>query len=826
MAYTLTDIAKIIRSKEKPESELQPGHLLTDSRKLVFPESTLFFALKGLRRDGHTFIPDLYAKGVRSFVVSDTPLQQDFPDAIFLTVADTLQALQVLVAAHRRNFQIPVIGITGSNGKTIVKEWLYQLLEEDYRIVRSPKSYNSQIGVPLSVWPLNDSHQLGIFEAGISQSGEMDKLQKIIQPTIGLFTNIGEAHSEGFLNIRQKVNEKLRLFTGVDFLIYCKDDPEVHEAVAAFWQQLNRAGKNITLINWGTVSDASLQLLNLYKENGSTQISATWKGQVIDITIPFTDEASIENAIHCWCVALHLGLSPAVIRGRMRKLEPVAMRLELKKGINHCMLINDSYSNDVNSLKIALDFMTQQSQDRKKTVILSDILESGKPEKELYQEVALYLQQHAVNRLIAIGERLTLHQSLFRNKSFDTSFYPDTRSFLQDITQLSFREETLLLKGARRFAFEEINHYFELQQHQTILEINLTALVHNLKAYQQRLHPGTKLMAMVKAFAYGSGSFEIARVLQFHKVDYLAVAYTDEAVELRKAGIHLPMMIMNPDRGDFDKMVQYNLEPDLYSPGSLRDFEQFLKREGLSEYPVHIELETGMNRLGFSASEWEALEQSLSSGLFKVQSVFSHLVASEDPGADDFTNQQAALFRDYADRLERHLGYKVIRHIANTTGISRHPSLQLDMVRLGIGLYGIDANMPQLQTVSTLRTAVAQLHTLQAGETVGYNRKGVVEKETRVATLRIGYADGYPRHLSNGKGAVWIKGQRAPVLGTVCMDMTMVDVTAIAGVKEGDEAIVFGRELPVQELARAAETIPYEIIAGVSQRVKRVYVEE
>lgn len=826
MAYTLSAISKIIRSTAPAEAEWSPQYLLTDSRKLVFPADTLFFALTGPRRNGHQFIGELYQKGVRAFVVSDPVAAEEFPEAVLLPVPDTLHALQLLVAHHRKQYALPVIGITGSNGKTIVKEWLFQLLEDRYRIIRSPRSYNSQIGVPLSVWPLNETHELGIFEAGISQSGEMDKLKKIIQPTIGIFTNIGEAHSEGFLNNRQKINEKLRLFTDVDTLIYCKDDAQVHEAVAGFWQQLSRSDRNIRLLNWGSVSDASLQILTLFKDNGKTEISATWQQQVIGITIPFTDDASIENAIHCWCVLLHLGTAPEQIRKKMLQLEPVSMRLELKPGINQCTVINDSYSNDINSLRIALDFMTQQSTQKQKTVILSDILESGKPEKELYQEVAQYLQQHGVKRLIGIGDRIHLHQSAFQSRIPELQFYPDTSHFLHQIHQLSFRDEAILLKGARRFAFEDIDRYFELQQHQTVLEINLTALAHNLNTYQQRLKPGTRLMAMVKAFAYGSGSFEIARVLQFHRVDYLAVAYTDEAVELRKAGIRLPMMIMNPDRGDYEKMTEHNLEPVLYSLQSVKQFEQFLHREGLSEYPVHLELETGMNRLGIAANDMVALEALLETGVLKIQSLFTHLVASEDPAMDAFTATQAALFEQLSNRITNRLGYKVLRHIANTTGISRHSSLQLDMVRLGIGLYGIDRFTPGLRNVSTLRTAIAQLRSLNKRETVGYNRKGVLTRDSLIATIRIGYADGYPRSLSQGKGYVLIRGKQAPVVGTVCMDMTMVDVTDIPGVAEGDEVVVFGEALPVPELAQAAETIPYEIVAGISQRVKRVYVEE
>ena len=827
MIYSIQHIAGIINSKTVVNADANIEHLLIDSRTVLFPADSLFFALKGPRRNGHSFINELYQKGVRSFVVSDK-IEEEYSGAIFLQVGDTLQALQSLAAWHRKQFSIPVIGITGSNGKTIVKEWLNQLLEDNYRIIRSPKSYNSQIGVPLSVWPLNKSHELGIFEAGISQSGEMEKLQKIIQPTIGIFTNIGEAHSENFMSIRQKVNEKLRLFTDVDALIYCKDYPEIHEAIAGLWQQLNKGrSKPFVLVNWSTVSEASLQILTIYKEDGNTQISADWMGQQQQITIPLTDNASVENAIHCWCLLLHMGLSPKVIAKKMEQLEAVAMRLELKNGINHCSIINDSYSADLSSLKIALDFLQQQRQHDKHTLILSDILQSGKSEKELYQEVAQSLQQRGVDRLIGIGERISQHQlQLKQVEKLETVFYPSVDAFKKDFQHLHFKDETILLKGARIFEFEQIDRLLEQKVHQTVMEVNLSALVSNLKQYQEQLSVGTRLMVMVKAFAYGSGSFEIASVLQYHKADYLAVAYADEGVELRKAGITLPIMIMNPDESAFDVLLQYNLEPELFSIAILYAFENYLKKQAIQQYPVHIELETGMNRLGFAETELPVLLEVLKTNVFKVQSVFSHLVASEDPVQDEFTNQQAALFLRMSQQVQGLLSYPVLKHIANTSGISRHPQLQMDMVRLGIGLYGIDNDRKNLTEVSTLRSTVAQIKQLKAGETVSYGRRGLVKRDSVIATVRIGYADGYPRSLSNGAGKIWVNGKLAPIVGSICMDMTMIDVTDIPGVKEGDDVIVFGNELPVAQVAQWAQTIPYEILTGVSQRVKRVYFEE
>lgn len=828
MSYSIQHIANIIHSKSVTDSEGLVEHLLIDSRRILFPATSLFFALKGPRRDGHSFIADVYERGVRMFVVTEEQVSEKFPDAIFLLVKDSLLALQQLTAAHRKQFSTPVIGITGSNGKTIVKEWLNQLLEQDHRIIRSPKSYNSQIGVPLSVWPMNETHDLAIFEAGISQVSEMEKLQRIIQPTIGIFTNIGEAHSENFMGTRQKINEKLRLFTEVKALIYCKDEPDLHQSVAALWQQRNSgAGAALELINWSTVSEAYLQILTIYKEEGITVITGLWKEKTVDISIPFTDDASIENAIQCWCLLLYWGISPLELKQRFLKLDPVAMRLELKAGINHCSIINDSYSADINSLKIALDFMAQQNQFKKRTVILSDILQSGKSEKSLYQEVAISLKERNVQRLIGIGEKISLHQADFRNQAnLNCTFFTNVEEFKKHFSHLIFRDEIILLKGARIFEFEQIDKMFQHQVHQTVMEVNLGALAANLKIYKESLSPGTKLMVMVKAFAYGSGSFEIANLLQFHKVDYLAVAYVDEGVELRKAGIQLPIMIMNPDDLAFDTMVQHNLEPELFSLQLLKRFFNYLKKQGISQYPVHVELETGMNRLGFGENDLNELVKLIKTDQLKVQSVFSHLVASEDSSMDSFTKEQVDRFTLMANQIQSAIPYPIIKHIANTSGISRHPEIQMDMVRLGIGLYGIDKDKKNLVEVSTLRSTVAQVKQIKSNETVGYGRKGTVEKDSTIATIRIGYADGYPRSLSNGSGKIWINGRLAPIVGSVCMDMTMIDVTDIQGVNEGDQVVLFGNELPVAEVAKWAKTIPYELLTGISQRVKRVYFEE
>jgi Alr-MurF fusion protein len=826
LKYTLSHIAALI-GKVNAVADTVIEHLLLDSRKVYSPATSLFFALKGPRRDGHQFITELYKKGVRSFVVSEEQDQVIYPEASFIMVKDTLAALQQLAIHHRKNFSFPVIGITGSNGKTIVKEWLYQLLHEDYNVVRSPKSYNSQIGVPLSVWQIEEQHSLGIFEAGISQPGEMERLEKIIQPTIGVLTNIGEAHNEGFADKQQKLAEKLKLFTQCPFLIAREADLAGHDKLIGALENKPK------IFTWGPSSNNYVCVKHIGKKETQTVITVCCGSSERQLVIPFTDDASTENAVTCYCVLLQLGISHNTIAKKMLHLQPVNMRLELKKGINHCMIINDSYSADINSLEIALNFLDLQRGYTKKTVILSDVLQSARKDEQLYHYIIDSLKKHYVSRVIGIGEHISetlRHISSKPGNGPAIELYSSTEIYLQQFRSSQFREEVVLIKGARVFGFEQIVQLLEQKVHQTVLEINLNAIVNNVKEYQRQLKPDTKMMAMVKAFAYGSGGAEIAGILQYHKVDYLGVAYADEGVELRKAGITLPVMVMNPEEAAFESIVEYNLEPDLYSFSMLHSFETFLEKEGLQRYPVHIEIETGMNRLGFAMNDIESLAVHLQKNSFlKVQTVFSHLAASEDPQQDDYTLQQFNLYQQAVTQLKGKLNYSFLRHITNSAGIFRLPYLQLDMVRLGIGMYGIDSSVSHqslLQPVATLKTTIAQLKRIKAGESVGYNRRGIVKRDAIVATVRIGYADGYSRKLGNGNGKMLVKGKLVPVIGSICMDMTMIDVTGIKGVEEGDEVIVFGKDLPVQQLAEWTGTIPYEIMTGISQRVKRVYFEE
>jgi alanine racemase len=802
------------------------GHILLDSRQVIYPESSVFFALPGIRYDGHDFIKKVYDTGVRCFVVSQKINPDDFPDTCFILVPDVLTALQSLATWHRHRFSIPVIGITGSNGKTIVKEWLFQLLREDYYIARSPGSYNSQTGVPLSVWEIQQEHTLGIFEAGISKPGEMECIAPVIDCATGIFTMLGEAHSEGFASNAEKLREKLLLFRKSNILIYCADDPEVDRGIR---EAFAHDGKTPVprLFAWSTRQEADLSVITIQSSRNQTKITAVYGEKIISIEIPFTDKASISNAIHCWSLLSLYGYQQEVIAERMSKLEPVAMRLELKAGINQCTVINDSYNSDLTSLKIAMDFAAQHSHGLRRTLILSDILQSGKAPQKLYREVAHFLKEKQFARFIGIGEEVQLLKELLP-ANLAVAFYPDTDTFLQQLRSVDFRDEIILVKGARRYGFEQIAERLALKAHKTVLEINLNALVHNFHVYKSLLRPGVKIMAMVKASAYGNGSFEVARLLEYQGAHYLAVAYADEGIALRNGGVRLPILVLNPEEGSFDPIMRFDLEPEIYSLPLLGQFIEFAR--GVESVFIHLKLDTGMHRLGFQEGDLESVIRQLRSHpQIRVRTVFSHLAASESPDHDAFTHEQATRFATMYEIIAAGLGYRPLRHILNSGGITRFPEYQLDMVRLGIGLYGIDSSevlQHQLQTVQTLKATISQIKKIPAGETVGYGRRGVADKEISIATISIGYADGLRRSAGNGHYSVLIRGQRAPTIGSVCMDMTMIDITEITGAAEGDEVILFGDMPSARELAQCYGTIPYEVFTGISERVKRVYFQE
>ena len=820
-----SEISSVIRPVEaflrRPEDPIL--HLLTDSRTLVSPHGTLFFAIPTKRNSGCRYIDGLYQSGVRQFVVpADCNL--DLPEANIWRVDDVLAALQRLAAHHRAQFSYPVVGITGSNGKTIVKDWIVQLLSPDRRLVSSPKSYNSQIGVPLSVWQMEAGHEMAVFEAGISETGEMARLQKIIQPTIGIFTNVGQAHDENFLTRQQKVAEKLQLFTHCEVLIYSTDHKDIHSVLSDI-----ESFRHINRFTWGTSADNAVRLLSATVGDRSTTLSIAHADDTFSVVIPFVDRASQQNVMHCITLMLYLGYSPADITARCAKLTPVEMRLEMNEGINNCLLINDSYSLDLNSLSIALDFLQHEHQHFNKTLIISDFLQTGVPDSELYTQVAQLIAQRGITRLIGVGPALCHNKSCFAD--VEALFYPSTEQMLHDCDFNRFQNEAILLKGARMFEFEKVAKLLQRKSHETIMEVNLDAMIHNLNFYRSRINPGTKLMAMVKASSYGAGKVEVASALQFNHVDYLTVAYADEGVELRRNGIHLPIMVMNPEEASFDDIVKYRLEPDIYSFRILELFSQRVRLYG-ERMAIHVEFDTGMHRLGFSGDDIPALAERLNAlkDVLQVRSIFSHLACSEDAAMDDFTRGQISRFRTWSDSLDAAIDHTepILHHILNSSGITRFPEAQMDMVRLGIGLYGVapePAVQAQLRQVSRLVTRISQIKAIPAGDSVGYNRRWIAERPSRIAIVPIGYADGLSRHLGYGHGRVSILGHEAPIIGSICMDMCFVDVTDIA-CAEGDPAVLFGEGDLLQRNADAAGTIPYEMLTAVSPRVKRVYFQE
>lgn len=821
MSYSLEKIASLIGAHCFGEGEAQIDWILNDSRSLAFPESTLFFALRSQRNDGHKYIPDLYRRGVRNFVVANLPenYEQKYSDAHFLRVVSPLKALQRLAERHREEYDLPVVGVTGSNGKTVVKEWLYQLLSGSRNVTRSPRSYNSQVGVPLSVWLLNSRSEVGVFEAGISQPGEMSALRAIIQPTIGVMTNLGPAHQENFSSLQEKCLEKLSLFKDCQVVVYEADNPVVSECV----DQAMLKGDHLA---WSRRDPNSpLFIRDVRKEETFTTVNYTYLGTDGSYTLPFVDEASIQNSIHCLAVCLYLRLPAADIAARMSRLEPVAMRLEVKQGVRGCTLINDSYNSDINSLDIALDFMNRRPESRRRTLILSDILQSGMPVEELYAKVAEMVNRRKVDRIIGVGPDIMAQSQRFH---MDKMFFVSSEALLQSGMLDKLSNEVILLKGSRKFNFEAISEHLSLKVHETTLEVNLEAIVRNLNYYRSFMKPETKMVCMVKASAYGAGSVEIAKTLQDHRVDYLAVAVADEGADLRKAGITGNIIIMNPEMSTFNMLFQYDLEPEVYSFALLEALIKAAEKEGITNFPVHLKLDTGMHRLGFDPEhDLPALIDRLQHQTALLpRSVFSHFVGSDSPDFDAFSAHQFELFDKASRQLQEAFPYKILRHICNSAGIERFPERHLDMVRLGLGLYGIDPiDNRVLNNVTTLKTTILQIHEVSPEDTVGYSRRGHLTRKSRIAAIPIGYADGLDRHLGCGHCYCLVNGQKAPYVGNICMDVCMIDVTDI-DCKEGDTVEIFGDHLPVTVLSDVLGTIPYEVLTSVSERVKRVYFQE
>ena len=823
MKYSIEKVTTLIGARRYGNSEGQVSWLLTDSRSLCFPEETLFFALKTQRNDGHRYIQDLYNRGVRQFVVEQVPEHYEtlYAEANFLRVPHTLAALQRLAERHRDEFDLPIVGITGSNGKTMVKEWLYQLLLPSQRIVRSPRSYNSQIGVPLSVWLLNEQTEVGIFEAGISQPGEMMALRDIIQPTIGVLTTLGAAHQENFRSMEEKCMEKLELMHDTEAMVYCSDNDIVSRCI----RRMNYKGEKIS---WSTCDEQASLFVKSTKPSKtslSTTITYIWKEEENTFEIPFIDEASIENSVTCAAVALKLGLTPGELADRMPKLEPVAMRLEVKEGQRGCILINDSYNSDINSLDIALDFMSRR-EGKNRTLILSDIFQTGVSASELYAQVSDLATKRGITKFIGIGPELTAQAD--KIQIADKQFFADANHFLSSEAFAALRDELILLKGARPFGFDLITEQLEQKVHETILEVNLNAVVENLNYYRSFMKPETKMVCMIKADAYGAGAVEIAKTLQDHRVDYLAVAVADEGVTLRKAGITANIMIMNPEMTAFKTMFDYDLEPEVYSFRLLDALIKAARKEGITGWPVHIKLDTGMHRLGFDPEQDmdELIDRLTHQQAVIPRSVFSHFVGSDSDDFDNFSTLQFKRFEMGSKKLQGAFSHKILRHMDNSAGIEHFPDRQMDMCRLGLGLYGVDPRDNRiLHTVSTLKTTILQMRQVPKTDTVGYSRKGKLTRDSVIAAIPIGYADGLNRHLGNRNCYCLVNGQKAEYVGNICMDVALIDVTDIPCV-EGDQVEIFGENLPVTVLSDVLQTIPYEVLTGISNRVKRVYFQD
>ncbi len=799
-------------------------HLLIDSRKLISPVDSIFFAIRTTSNDGHLYIDELYAKGVRLFVVSALPDTIQYPEATFFLTDDVVGVLQSIAASHRKLFSFPVIAITGSNGKTIVKEWLYHLLQPVVEIARSPRSFNSQLGVPLSIWQIGSQHQLAIIEAGISKKGEMSKLFDVIHPTIGLITNLGAAHAEGFATDAEKLEEKLKLFNEVQTLVYCKD----HLLISNYLEGHAALKSAKQLISWGVDPTADILLKQVTQIRHTSLLQVQYRGKAIAFEIPFVDRIAIENTMHCFALTVALDLDETVV-DRMKTLPSLSMRLEMKEGQHQSILINDSYNADLTGVMSALEFLSEQKPGLAKTAILSDISGiSSQPEK-VYAELAGFMRVKKINSLYAVGPVFEKYASFFTGEKIQFAGFASTDALMAHVHPIFFKDQAVLIKGARNFHFEQISQLLERKIHKTRLEVNLSIVQQNFKIHRSLLKPSTKIMAMVKAFSYGAGSYEIASLLQQNGVDYIAVAYVDEGVELRKAGIHLPIMIMNAEADGFASLVEYDLEPEVFSLEHARSLDVFLSREGIQHFPVHLKIDTGMHRLGLDEEQVDQYLTAFKTSRFIIQSVFTHLVASEDPQQDDFTSRQLKMFEKLADTIQSAVGYPILRHASNTAAIQRHPEASYEMVRLGIGLYGVSSasgkSLPLKEAVE-LKTTIAQIRRVKKGESVGYGRSTLLEKDTTIATIRIGYADGYPRSLGNGRGTVLIRGIAYPTIGNVCMDMTMINLGDDDQIQVDEDVLVFGREHSITTIAQQAHSIPYEIMTGISVRVPRIYLSE
>lgn len=815
ISYSIKDISLLCNAKTcLGKSNEMIYQIVLDSRKSSPISHSLFIALTGPHHDGHNYIKELYGRGYRSFMISrsDIPFKH-FPESNFIIVKNTLNAFQEIAINHRKKFSIPVIGITGSFGKTIVKEWLNSCLKDLMNLSKNPKSYNSQTGVALSILGIKQETELGVFEAGISRKNEMIWLEKMIKPSLGVFTNIGNAHSENFLSTKEKIKEKLNLFSNVKTLIYCQDHLQIHQEIIS---QIKTK-----ICSWSfTDKNAYVFVKNCTTENQYSKLTICCCQKEISLKIPFIDEQSIENCLHVVCVMMVMKIQVSQIQNKIKNLQPPEMRLDLLKARGNSLLINDTFSYDLDSIKIALDFLDQQSGNAKKIVILSDLDETTQPYKQLFQNLVTLLERFEIGLLIGVGPKFSSYSSLFK----DGHFYANTDTLLDDIENIDLGNSAILIKGSRKFKFEKLTGILEQKNHETVLEVNLNAIAENFHYFKSLLRKKTKVMVVVKAFSYGNGSYEIAHHLEYHQADYLAVANVDEGISLRKKGINTPIMVLNSKESQFLKLIEYGLEPEIYSLKQLYALKSMLENLGRKSYPIHLKIDTGMRRLGFEISNIDFLCNYLKSQEeVKIASVFSHLASSESQKDREFTLNQIRSFEQACQTIRNNISEDFLTHILNSSGIIAYPEAQLDMVRLGIGLYGIGKE--NLTNCSTLKSMISQIKKISMGQSVGYARSYIAERNMKIAIIPIGYADGLSRGLSNGKGQVYIKGCIAPIVGNICMDMCMIDITNL-DVEEGEPVVIWNSQNHIIEIANTLNTIPYEVLSQISQRVKRIFVKE
>ncbi|UEQ75116.1 bifunctional UDP-N-acetylmuramoyl-tripeptide:D-alanyl-D-alanine ligase/alanine racemase [Chryseobacterium arthrosphaerae] len=815
MNYTVQHIAEITNAQVIGDGNLMIRNIAYDSRIIYSTKNTAFIAINTHKNSGEKFIESAIDRGIG--VIISEHYDPEYNNVTWIIVENSVDFLQKLARYHFENSHIQSIGITGSNGKTILKEWLYQCLWNEFPTVKSPKSFNSQIGLPLSLLQINSNHKLGIFEVGISKPDEMEKLEHIFHPQIGLLTHIGTAHAANFSSEEQLIDEKIRLFKDSEVIIYNGDNSSVD-------QKIKKSYSGRKLISYGFKKENNVFIKNNISRDEN--IIVEYFGEEISFPAHQRDEATLTNAMALITVLKELNIENKKIVEKINLLKAVEMRLESIEGIKGNIIIDDSFNLDLDSLKTALQFLKEYNKS-KKSLVLTDIVGVNVNSQELYEEVSELVNEQRFDSVFLIGDEISKFSELFKAKTYT---FIDTKELIESKHLTEIENQIILLKGARKFEIEKLKDILELRKHDTVLEVNLNAILHNINYHKSLLKPGTKMMAMVKANAYGLGSFEVSEFLQHHHIDYLGVAYVDEGVELRKKGITTPIIVMNPEQHSYQTIIEYDLEPEIYSFRVLELFYEAVQKSGYDKkYPIHIKLETGMHRLGFKDFELDQLSETLSGKNLKVQSMFSHLSSSDMPEERAFTLKQFEVFERNSSYLIEKLGYTPIRHILNSSGITSYSDHQYDMVRIGIGMLGESSDneiQKQLQSVVSFKTVISQISMVEGGESVGYSRRYKADHLTRIATVPVGYADGIPRLIGNQVGSLGVNKTLAPIVGNICMDMMMINVDNIPNVKEGDTVTVFNAKPSLKEFAGYCKTITYEVLTSISPRVKRIYIKD